>query len=150
MQQSCGFQRVARVAVVFIALCLAACARPDAEAGVRAGVAGLQAAIDARDAGDIEAMLDEDFIGNNGLDRLGARRLAAGVFLRYRDVAARVGPVEVELRGERDAIARFTVLATGGSGSGLPERGQLYLVETGWLRVEGDWRLLSAEWTPAL
>ena len=63
---------------------------------------------------------------------------------------ARGGPVSVALRGDRDAIARFTVLATGGSGSALPERGQLYQVETGWRLVDGDWRLLSAEWTPAL
>ena len=150
MQQSCGFQRFAMLACAVLAMCLVACARPDAEAGVSAGVARLQEAIDARDAGDIEALLAEDFIGNDGLDRQGARRLAAGVFLRYRDVAAVLGPVTVELRGDRDAIARFTVLATGGSGSALPERGQLYQVETGWRLVDGDWRLLSAEWTPAL
>ena len=150
MQQSCGFQRFARFASAVVMMCLVACARPDAEAGVRTGVAQLQEAIDARDAGDIEALLAEDFIGNDGLDRQGARRLAAGVFLRYRDVGARVGPVSVDLRGDRDAIARFTVLATGGSGSALPERGQLYQVETGWRLVDGDWRLLSAEWTPAL
>ncbi len=41
------------------------------------------------------------------------RQLAAAVFLRHREVAAKVGPVTVELRGDSDAIARFSVVATG-------------------------------------
>ena len=116
---------------------------------MRAQVQALQGAIDARDAGAVHALLADDFIGNDGLDKRGARQLAAGVFLRYRDVAARLGPVEVELRGDADAIARFTVLATGGSGGLLPERGQVYAVQTGWRRVDGEWRLRSAQWRAA-
>ena len=62
------------------------------------------------------------------------------------DVGATLGPVEVELRGDADAVARFNMLATGGSGGLLPERGQVYAVETGWRRVDGEWRLRSARW----
>ena len=93
-------------------------------------------------------LLAEDFIGNKGLDRRGARQLAAAVFLRHREVAAKVGPVSVELRGESDAIARFSVLATSGTGGLLPEQGQVYQFETGWRLVNGAWKLLSASWTP--
>jgi ketosteroid isomerase-like protein len=125
------------------------CAKQAPEAAVRAKLQALQGAIDARDAGAVHALLTDDFIGNDGLDKRGARQLAAGVFLRYRDVAARLGPVEVELRGDADAIARFTVLATGGSGGLLPERGQVYAVQTGWRRVDGEWRLRSAQWRAA-
>lgn len=125
------------------------CARQAPEAAVRAQVQALQGAIDARDAGAVRALLTDDFIGNDGLDKRGARQLAAGVFLRYRDVAARLGPVEVELRGDADAIARFTMLATGGSGGFLPERGQVYAVQSGWRRVDGEWRLRSAQWQAA-
>ncbi len=146
MQQSRGLPRFGWTAMLVVAACLGGCARSDAEAEVRAGIAQLQEAIDARDAGDIEALLADDFVGNDGLDRRGARRLAAGVFLRHRDVAARLGPVTVELRGERDAVARFSVLATGGSGGLLPEQGQLYRVETGWRMSDGDWKLVNASW----
>ena len=110
----------------------------------------MQQAIDARDAGDVEALLAEDFIGNDGLDRRGARQLAAGMFLRYRDAGARIGPVSVELRGESEAVARFSVLATAGNGGLLPEQGQVYQVETGWRLVDGEWRLLNASWKPKL
>ena len=149
MQQTCGLQRIAMAACATV-LCIAACAKSDVEEAVRTRVALLQAAIDARDAGDVQALLAEDFVGNDGLDRRGARQLAAGVFLRHRDVSATLGPVQVELRGREDAIARFTVLAAGGSGGVLPERGQVYEVETGGRLQDGEWRLLNASWEPQL
>ena len=126
------------------------CTRPAPEQAVRAQLQALQAAIDARDTDAVADLLVEDFIGNEGLDRRGAKRLAAGLFLRYRDVGAKLGPVEVELRGEADAVARFSLLATGGAGGLLPESGQAYRVETSWRLVDGEWRLRSASWKAAL
>jgi len=148
MQQFHHLQRFAIGITLVLAIALSACRRDSPEQAVRQQVAALQAAIDARDAGDIEALLAEDFVGNEGLDRRGARQLAAAVFLRHRQVAAKVGPVSVELRGQGDAIARFSVLATGGSGGLLPEQGQVYQFETGWRLVDGEWKLLTASWTP--
>jgi hypothetical protein len=135
-----------------LAACLfaAGCTRQSPEQQVRARIVALQQAIDARDAGDVDAMLADDFIGNEGIDKRGARQLAAGMFLRYRDVSAKLGPATVELRGERDAVARFGVLATAGSGGLLPDDGQIYEVETGWREVDGEWMLRNAEWKPKL
>lgn len=128
----------------------AGCSRPSPEQQIRERIVALQAAVDARDAGDIDAILADDFIGNEGLDKQGARQLAVGMFLRYRDVSAKLGPATVELRGERDAIARFRVLATGGSGGLLPDSGQVYEVETGWRLVDGKWQLRNANWNEGL
>ena len=150
MQQSRAFQPIAACALALALLACAGCAKDDPEQQVRAQLQGLQAAIDARDAGDVHALLAEDFVGNEGMDRRAARQLAAGTFLRYRDVGARFGPVTVELRGRRDATARFTVLATGGSGGLLPQDGQVFQVQTGWRLVDGEWKLLSAQWTPRM
>ena len=150
MQQFRGFQRAVAAMAVITALLVAGCGKDDPEQAVRLQVEAMQAAIDARDAGDVEDLLARDFVGNDGMDRRAIRQLAAGVFLRHREVAAKVGPVSVELRGKSDAIARFSVLATGGSGGFLPESGQVYQVETGWRLVDGEWKLLSANWTPNL
>ena len=147
MQQIRGFQRIGRLVCIALLLVLAGCSRSDPEQAVRAQLEVLQQAIDARDAGAVADLLAEDFIGNDGLDRHGAKQLAAAVFLRHREVGARLGPVTVELRGEGEAIARFSVLATGGSGGLLPEQGQVYQVETGWRLQDGDWKLLNASWT---
>ena len=148
MQQFRTFQRMATTITLLLAITLAGCSGDSPEQAVRQQVDALQIAIDARNAGDIEDLLASDFVGNQGLDRHGARQLAAAMFLRHREVAAKVGPVSVELRGEGDAIARFSVLATGGSGGLLPEQGQVYQFETGWRLVDGEWKLLSASWTP--
>ena len=150
MQQTSGFQRFFACVAILAALLVSGCRKDDPEQAVRHRVEAMQQAIDARDAGDVEALLAEDFIGNDGLDRRGARQLAAGMFLRYRDAGARIGPVSVELRGESEAVARFSVLATAGNGGLLPEQGQVYQVETGWRLVDGEWRLLNASWKPKL
>ncbi len=144
--------RMATHAVLLVTVLLGglACSRTSPEQALRMQVDTLQAAIEARDAGDVHAVLAEDFIGNDGLDRRGARQLAVATFLRHRDVAARFGPVRVEMRGQGDATARFTVLATGGSGGLLPDRGQVFDVETGWRLVDGEWQLLNASWRPRL
>ena len=139
MQQFRGFQRIRRLPALVVLVALAACSHDTPEQAVRKQVEAVQAAIDARDAGGLEGLLADDFIGNRGMDRRGAKQLAAGVFLRHREVAAKVGPVSVELRGQSDAIARFSVLATGGSGGLLPDSGQVYQVETGWRLVDGEW-----------
>jgi ketosteroid isomerase-like protein len=127
-----------------------ACSRTSPEQAVRKQVEAMQSAIDARDARAVDDLLADDFVGNDGLDKRGTRQLAVGMFLRYRDVSAKIGPATVELRGERDAVARFSVLATGGSGGLLPDSGQVYQVETGWRLIDGEWKLLSAEWKPKL
>lgn len=150
MQQFRAFQRLVTNIALLLPLGLVACNRESPEQAVRTQVEAMQRAIDARDAGDIDARLAEDFVGNDGMDRRGARQLAAAVFLRHREIAAKLGPVRVELRGETDAIARFTVLAAGGSGALLPDSSQLFQVDTGWRRVDGEWKLLSATWTPNL
>ena len=150
MQQFRGLQRFGICITLPLLLGLAACGSESPEQAVRKQVETMQSAIDARDAGDIDSLLADDFIGNEGMDRRGVKQLAAAVFLRHRDVAAKVGPVSVELRGQGDAIARFSVLATGGSGGLLPDSGQVYQVETGWRLVDGEWKLLSASWTPNL
>ena len=150
MQQFRARQR-SRAFLIWMALAaLAACSRDTPEQAVRTQVEAMQAAIDARDAGDIDELLADDFIGNDGMDRRAIRQLASAVFLRHRDVGAKVGPIGVELRGDSDAIARFSVIATGGSGGLLPESGQVYQVETGWRLVDGDWKLLNASWKPKL
>lgn len=127
----------------------AGCARTDPERALRAAVAGLQAAVDARDAGAIDDRLAEDFVGTDGLDRQGARRMAQLIFLRHQQVAATLGPLDVAMQ-DQHATVRFTAMLTGGAGGLLPDSAQFYDVETGWRLQDGDWKLTSATWTPQI
>ena len=112
-------------------------------------MSGMQAAIESRDASAVHALLAEDFIGPEGLDREGARRLAQGMFLRYRGVGATIGTLEIDLQDQHAKVG-FDAVVTGGSGGLLPESGQAYEVETGWRLEGGEWRMVNAQWRPRL
>lgn len=137
------------LALLAFAALLAGCNRTPPEEALRARVAALEAAVDARDAGALRDFLADDFIGPGGMDDAGARRLAQGMFLRYRDVGTRLGPLAVELQ-DRHATVRFDAVVTGGAGALLPQSGQVYDITTAWRLEGGEWRLVSAEWTPGI
>lgn len=140
-----GVFRCAPVCVM-LSIALASCGHDAPEERLRAAVGQLQLAIEERSSGSIEDSLAEDFIGPEGLDRKGARRMALGVFLRHRDVGVTLGPLRVDMKQDH-ATVEFTAVLTGGSGGLLPQSGRIYDVRTGW-RMEGDeWRLTSAQWT---
>ena len=128
---------------------LAGCARTPPEQALRKTIADLQAAVEERDAGAVEARLAEDFIGPEGLDKEGARRLAQVMFLRYRSTDATLGPLEITLQ-DQHATVRFPAALMAGAGGFLPESGQVYEVETGWRLEDDEWQLVSADWKPRL
>jgi hypothetical protein len=136
------------VAVMLAALC--ACTRTTPEQRLRDTVASLQAAIQARDTGDIREVLADDFVGAEGLDREGAVRMAQAMFLRHREIGVTMaGPLQVRMQPGHASV-RFEAALTGGSGSVLPDAARLYSVETGWRLDDGNWRLTSADWKPRL
>src|SRR3546814_15558534 len=78
---------MATLAIVFALVSMAAgCRRESAEQALRGDIASLQAAIESRDAGEMAGFLAEDFVGNDGLDRDGAQRLAAVYFMRHASI----------------------------------------------------------------
>ncbi len=126
----------------------AGCSREPPEQALRATIAAMQAAAEARDSDALVASVSEDFAGPEGMDRDSFRRYLAVIWLRNREVGVSLGPMEVELIGER-ATVEFTAGATGGAGW-MPDRAQVYRVTTGWRIEGGEWRLISARWEPTL
>ncbi len=128
---------------------LAGCSSTPAEEQVRAAIERGAAAAEQGDAGALDALLTEDFIGNDGvLDR---RRLVAMLRvnrLRGRNVTVLVGPLSFEARGER-LLASFTATLSGG-GRVLPDEMGVFQVRTAWRLEDGDWRCYSAHWTRKL
>ena len=132
---------------VLVAL-VAGCSREPPEQALRSTIDGMQAAAEARDSDALVESFSEDFVGPDGMDRDQFRRYLAVIWLRNREVGVSLGPLEVELIGER-ATVEFTAGATGGAGW-MPDRAQVYRVTTGWRIEGGEWRLISARWEPAL
>ena len=125
------------------------CTRTPPEEKLREALTTLQASVEARDASAMEAGLAADFVGPDGLDRTGARRLAQLMFLRHREIGAKLGPPQITIQGNH-ATVRFTAALMGGEGGALPDSASLYAVDTAWRIEGGEWRLISAQWTPQL
>lgn len=146
------FQRITpwpAITGLLVAILLVGCSRPDPEQALRDAVGQLHDAIGQRDASALDDWLADDFIGPDGMDRDGARRLALVSFMRYRDVGVTLGPLEIDLQPDH-ATVKFTAMLTGGSGRLLPQSARVHDVRTGWRLEDGDWRMTSATWTPRL
>lgn len=94
------------------------------------------------------AYIDDSFGGQQGsMDRREFHRFMIFQINQNRRLQAQFFPIYVtDLQGGL-ASAHFRLLVTGGAGL-LPESGQLFEVETRWLRSGGDWMLTHADWEP--
>jgi ketosteroid isomerase-like protein len=125
---------------------LAACGRGDPERELRATIAKMARAIETHDPGDFLDHLADDFTRDSGaFGKLEAKRLLAGVMLRNEKIGVTAVVTRVEIEGDR-ARATLRVLATGGRGGLLPERGQSWQFESSWRREGGAWKVFNAEW----
>lgn len=135
------------LAALLLPSLLAGCAGAPPEEALRAEIAALQAAIESRDASAVADVLAEDFIGDGGMDRDAARRLATLQFMQRGNVGVVLGPLEVQMHGDDRATVEATVALAGGSGRFLPDSGRVHRVRSGWRTEGGEWRLASASWS---
>lgn len=126
---------------------LAGCSRGDPEQRLLEAARALQAAIEARDTGDVMDLVDEHFRGSADLDPASARRLLTATFLRYQNIrvvalapSARVDPSAPTL-----GVIESKVVVTGAQGL-IPERAEPYHVRTEWRLVGGEWKLGDLRW----
>jgi len=90
----------------------------------------------------------DSFTGQHGsLSRLEFHRFMIFQINQNRRLRAQFFPIYVEDLGNGQASAHFRILVTGGGGM-LPDSGQLFEVETEWIRSNSDWMLNSADWEP--
>jgi len=129
-----------------LAIGLAACHRTPDESRVRQGVEAAEQAAEQADASALDALLSDDFSGNNGeMEHRQIVGLLRAARFRGETIHALTGPIEVEARGER-YVARFTVTLTSG-GKLLPAQIGVYRVETAWRKEGREWKCYSATWT---
>lgn len=137
------------VPVVGLSLALVACARPPAEAQIRAGIEQGIAAARAAHAGALAQVLSDDFDGNDGaFDKRALVNLLRLARLRHESIKVLVGPVSLQPRGRR-FVATFTLTLSGGRGW-LPRHPGVFHVSTGWRNETDHWRCYSATWKRGL
>lgn len=130
--------------------CVVACSRTPEAQRLRDTIAAMQAAAEQRAPRDFMAHVSADFTGNDGaVDREGLHNLLRGAVLRNENIGAALGPLDVDVQGNR-ATVKVTVTLTGGSGGLIPEHGAVYAITSGWKKDGGEWVCYNAKWEQKL
>ena len=132
--------------MALVATAVSACSPPPGEEALRGRVGGLEGAIEAGNGQAVLELATDDFAGPGGMDREGLRRYMAALRLGQRKVEAVVGPLEVEMHGDRASVRADVVVA--GLDRFSPDNASARRLETTWRREGGEWRLAAADWRP--
>ena len=140
-------RRRVMLGTLLAAAMLVACGKDDPQAKLEAAVKALQAAIEARDTGDVMDLLDEHFQGSGNLDRDGTRRMLTATFLRFQNIKVIAMSSQARVDPQAPTLGRVEaqVLVTGAQGL-IPERAEPYTVRMEWRLVGGDWKLADLRW----
>ena len=129
---------------------LVGCHRTPDEQRIRESIAAMQNAVEAGQPRDFMSYVSKDFTGNDGsVDREGLMNVLRVEVLRNEKAGVTLGPIDVDLQGDR-ATVHVTATLTGGSGGLLPERGSIYAITSGWRREGSEWRCYNASWVQKL
>jgi len=138
-----------KLAAAFVAvmIMLVGCGRDDPEAALLAAVESLQESIENKDTSELMDLIHDEFSANRELDRDWARRTAALMFLRHRNV----GVIVLNSRSWLDptyadkGYSEAQVALTGAEGW-LPQRLGHYDVRLEWWLTDGQWQLARLNW----
>jgi hypothetical protein len=136
-------------AALLVLLACSGCHRTPPEQALRDTIAAMQKAGEEHRVSDLMDSVAEDFAGPDDMDRKQFRQYLTVVALRNVYVGTTLGPLDIQITGDR-ARVRFSLAARGGAGSWIPDRAQIYDVDTGWRREGDDWKLISATWKEKL
>lgn len=132
-----------------VAVGLAGCSHSPPEARLRERITAMQEALEARNPRAFAAGIAEDFTADAGLDKEGVRNLLRAQLLRNQRIGVTLGPLDVQLHGERASVA-FKAMLTGGSGGLIPDSARGWRITSGWRDGPDDWQLIQARWEPVL
>jgi len=136
-------------ALVFVFMLLAGCGKElTVEQQIIATLRNMEVAAEQGEHFEFMEYIADSFNGQQGsMDRREFHRFMIFQINQNRRLQAQFFPIFVKETGENQASANFKILVTGGGGL-LPERGQIFQVDTAWVRPDGDWLLQNANWKP--
>ena len=135
------------ISVFLAVLLLAACGEElSIDQQIIATIRNMETAAEEGEHFEFISYVTDSFRAQQGtMDRREFHRFMIFQINQNRRLQAQFFPIYVKETGEDMASAHFRILVTGGGGL-LPDRGQLFDVETHWLRDGSDWKLDKADW----
>jgi hypothetical protein len=142
-------KRLVKPSTILLFCALAACSPPlSVEQQIIAVIRDMEARIEASERRPFMEHVAAEFTGQQeAMTRDQLNALVLYQLHRHQKLRAQLFPIQVIALKPEEAEARFRALVTGGPGW-LPESGQVYEIETRWLRQDDEWRLISAHWKP--
>lgn len=135
------------ISVILAVSLLAACGKElSVEQQIIATLRNMEYAAEEGEHFEFMSYVADSFSAQQGsMDRRGFHRFMVFQINQNRRLQGQFFAIFVKETGEGSASAHFRILVTGGGGL-LPERGQLFDVETDWWRDGSDWKLVKADW----
>jgi hypothetical protein len=135
--------------LIAVSLLLGACAdEPTVEQQIIAAIRQMEEFAENGERASFMGMVAGEFDGQLGsLSKFEFQRLMIMQWNRNSRLHAQLFPISVRDLGSGLASAEFNALITGGRGL-IPKRGEFYAIKTQWIKEDGDWLLLKAEWVP--
>jgi hypothetical protein len=142
--------RLIAACLLLSVLALSACSRTSDEERIRQTMVAMQKAMEERSPRAFMAHVGDDFVGNEAaFDKAALFNLLRVEVLRNDNVGVMLGPIDIELQGDR-ATAHVMATLTGGSGGLLLEHGAVYDITSGWKRQGREWVCISGRWEQKL
>lgn len=136
-----------RTSAAIFALCalVSGCAQDRPEDRIRAAIAEMETAIEAREPGGFLAHVTDDFTGAGGaFDRSSLRGYLATLLVGNQLVEVTLGPASITMHGDARATVEIDAFVIGGAR--LPERGEHLDLTSGWRLEDGEWKVYVASW----
>lgn len=128
------------------------CAASDPEVEIRALLAAIEEAAEARDVGFFAETLGDGYRDANGNDRDEVLRMLRGYFIANQrvEVLSRVDEITLEGADAARAVVRAALVGQRPGGALLGVDSDLYRFELELVNEGGDWKIIGAKWSPAL
>ena len=126
---------------------LSSCSKTPPVEAIENNLAVIQAAIEAKNNGDVMEHILDSFRGNEHLDKTNLRKLLAAHFLRHKNINVVVTTMQVEHNPKSPFYAYMHgLVAITGAEHLLPEDGRIFKVSGQWELHDGDWLLAKLDW----
>lgn len=133
---------------LFMGFTLAGCSDSADEKIILSNIQTMREAIQAHDKNEFMKYIAPRYRGQDHGNRPGLERFVIEQLKNNKNIYIYMADTSIEIK---DGIARVTFYAgTAGGPDQVPERGQLYKVETNWKQFSDQWQIIHAKWRPAL
>ena len=136
------------IVILVGSLSLISCSEKDEADLLNQRINSLVSAIEKHDEQGIKEFLSKDFSAKKGLNKTQFFLFTRYHFKRNKNVLVTVVEKNVTLNNNQADVTAKVLLI--GASEWLPERGQLYKVESRWKKESGDWVMSRLRWEKEL